>query len=82
LQVFEVTREGERREVDGNEKRRLLRLILTSTIRTKPLQDEILLEAITTSESDLFEKLRRPTDEQITSGIRHAVTPLFAATVS
>jgi hypothetical protein len=33
-------------------------------------------------ESEMAEHLRRPSDEELTNQVRHAVTPLFAAIIT
>lgn len=82
LECYEVTATGENRPVQGKERRQLLRALFQSSPRVKPPSDEALIQALSTSESQLFQEFRRPSDQEIAEGIRHAVTPLFAGVVS
>jgi hypothetical protein len=82
LFCYEVTSDGTTRDVEDKKKRTLLRALLQASPRIKPPTDQKLITALTVSELRLFEELRRPSDEQIKAGIRHAVTPLFAGIVS
>jgi len=60
------------------EKPVLLRALFTSVVRTKP---ESASHALLAAETRLLQELRRPSDQEISDGIRYAVTPLFAATI-
>jgi superfamily II DNA or RNA helicase len=82
LVCYEITPNGASRLVEDKEKRALLRALLQASPRLKPPEEEQLIAALTSSELRLFEELRRPSNEQIAAGIRHAVTPLFAAIVT
>jgi len=70
------------RIVDGLEKRDLLGALLHSAVRARPPSDDMLVAAVVKTEIELYQVLRRPSDEQIAAGVRHAVTPLLAAIVS
>lgn len=59
-----------------------MRDLLRATIRTKPEQADELLSSLVQQESELVTELRRPSETELVSGIRHAVTPLFAAVVT
>lgn len=81
--VVYVVRRGSAPElIGGPEKAQLLRAMFQGTVRTKPEQDAALLDAIQEQEGLLAQELRRPTDDEMKDGIRHAVTPLFAGTVA
>ncbi|HXI90001.1 MAG TPA: helicase-related protein, partial [Blastocatellia bacterium] len=69
-------------EVTGDEKSRLLRGLFRSSIRktTEPSAD--LVQSLVAIEREVTETLRRPSDEELTNQIRHAVTPLFAAIIT
>jgi hypothetical protein len=82
LVCYEITPNGASRLVEDKEKRALLRALLQASPRLKPPEEEQLIAALTSSELRLFEELRRPSNEQIAAGIRHAVTALFAAIVT
>jgi hypothetical protein len=82
LVCYEVASDGTTRELEDKKKRTLLRALFQASPRIKPPTDQKLISALTVSELGLFEELRRPSDEQIKAGIRHAVTPLFAGIVS
>ena len=82
LACYEVKPDRAARLVDGNEKRTLLAALLHSTTRTKPSSEQALVAAVAKAEMELYQELRRPSDEQIAAGVRHAVTPLLAAIVN
>jgi hypothetical protein len=69
-------------ELVGREKGRLLRGLFRSVIRKSPEAPETLLATLKKAELDLTQQLRRPTKDELTAQIRHAVTPLFAGVVT
>jgi hypothetical protein len=81
LVCYEVSPDGTSKVVEEKEMRSLLRGLLKASPRIKPSADQQLISAIASSELRLFEDLRRPTDQQMANGIRHAVTPIFAGVV-
>jgi hypothetical protein len=68
-------------EVEGEDKRHLFHGLFRASLRktAEPLE-QLALRVIDT-EGDLVEHLRRPTEDDLASQIRHAVTPLFAAII-
>jgi hypothetical protein len=70
------------KEVEGQDKGLLLRGVFRSTTRKNPEPADELVKRIVETERDLVEQLRRPSEEELTGQIRHAVTPLFAATIA
>lgn len=68
-------------QVEAEEKAKLARGIFRATLRTRPEQSDALLEAVEAEEARLANELRRPTEWEYRHGVRHAVTPLFAATL-
>jgi hypothetical protein len=81
LQLFRHEPGGESREIDGAEKRMLFRQLLNATVRAKPENNHEMLESVAKAEAELFTQLRRPSTEEMNSGVRHAVMPLFCATI-
>ena len=82
LQIFRHDSGGESREIEGAEKRILLRKLMNATVRAKPENNEELLASVAKAEAELFNELRRPSAEEMDTGIRHAVMPLFCATIA
>jgi hypothetical protein len=82
LSCYEVGPIASARVVDGEERGNLLGALLHSTVRAKPPSDQALIAAVARNEMELYQNLRRPSDDQIAAGVRHAVTPLLAAIVS
>lgn len=68
--------------IDGAQKGELLRALFKATIRAKPEQDPELLMLLRDQQAVLVQSLRRPNEAEIGEGIRHAVTPLLAATIA
>jgi superfamily II DNA or RNA helicase len=68
--------------LEGNDKAMLVRCIMDSTIRTKPEPAEGIIEAMKIQEKRIADELRRPSDSELQSGIRHAAVPLFAAIIA
>jgi superfamily II DNA or RNA helicase len=64
---------------DGLDKGGLIRGLLRATVRKSAEPAEELICAIQVAERDLVAELRRPTEDELTNQIRHAVTPLLAA---
>jgi superfamily II DNA or RNA helicase len=81
LHAFVTTADG-LSELTGKEKGLLLRGLFRSVIRKSPEPAETILTTLGTAEVELTEKLRRPTEDELTAQVRHAVTPLFAAVVT
>jgi hypothetical protein len=77
-----VTTAGGVSELIGREKGHLLRGLFRSVIRKTPETAEATLATLKTAEVDLSAKLRRPTEDELTAQVRHAVTPLFAGVVT
>ena len=69
-------------EIDGHNKKHLLDGLFEATIKTKPEDARTLLEELATGQSLLLPQLQRPTDEELTSGVRYGVTPIFCAIVT
>ena len=68
--------------VEGPQKRELLYLLFDATVaRIKPDPADPVIVAIGRYETVVGDKHRRPSEHEMRSGVRHAVTPLFAALV-
>ncbi len=68
--------------VEGPQKRDLLYALFDATVaRAKPDPSDLLVAALGRHETDIGNQLRRPSEPEMRSGVRHAVTPLFAALV-
>jgi hypothetical protein len=68
--------------VQGEAKGWLLRGLLKATVRNKPEPPGPLFVSMQDQEERLTQELRRPQEYEMQQGIRHAVTPLFAALVA
>lgn len=68
--------------VEGPQKGQLMRALFKATIRAKPGQDSDLMILLRDQQANLVQQLRRPSESEIGDGVRHAVTPLLAATVA
>lgn len=81
--VLYAVRSGEPpRRIEGSEKQALVRGLVQATVRVKPELHDGLLSEMRAQDAALAYELRRPTDSEVQSGIRHAVSPIFAAIVS
>lgn len=68
--------------VEGAEKRDLLYALFDATVaRVKPDSADPVVAALGRHETALTNQLQRPSEPEMRSGVRHAVTPLFAALV-
>jgi hypothetical protein len=68
--------------VEGLQKRDLLYALFEATVtRVKPDPADPVVAALGRHETEIGNQLRRPSEPEMRSGIRHAVTPLFAALV-
>jgi hypothetical protein len=81
LRMYSV-REGQTIEITGTDKGQLLRALLDSTIRKSAEVDSPLPASLATAEREMIEALRKPTDQELPAGIRHAVFPIFAGIVT
>lgn len=80
IHVFKVMPESAE-EVVGETKGRILRGLFRSTLRKSAENVPSLINQLQKSEPELVEILRRPTADELTRQIRHAVTPLVAAVI-
>jgi hypothetical protein len=69
-------------ELRGAAKGHLIRTLLDSTIRKTADSESTVPKALQTVEREIIQSLWKPTDQELPSGIRHAVLPLFAAVVT
>ncbi|NOT42916.1 MAG: DEAD/DEAH box helicase [Alphaproteobacteria bacterium] len=77
LRMFAASSGLEPVELDGPQRAKLVRSLQLAPRKNDPIGvdlDKSLVEV----EAQLAEQLRRPTDEQLTGGVRHAVWPLAA----
>lgn len=81
LRCFINLADGAIAEVLNEQKGVLLRGLFRASIRKNPEDSELLIRHMQANEKDLVQQLRRPTQEELTSQVRHAVTPLFSAVV-
>jgi superfamily II DNA or RNA helicase len=82
LHCYVLAPDAEPVAVDGSDKGVLLRGLFGAGVRNKPELVEPLLSMLATKEIELANHLRRPSDREMRFGVRHAVTPLFAAIVT
>ena len=68
--------------LNNEEKHKLLLGLFNSTVRAKPENANDLIVELVDQENELGNSLRRPTDQELADGIRHAVTPVFAGIIS
>lgn len=68
--------------VEGPQKRDLLYALFDATVaRAKPDPGDLVVAALGRHESEIGNQLRRPSEPEMRSGVRHAVTPLLTALV-
>jgi len=82
LHCYTVSPDGTATALQPDQKAPLFRAIFKSVVRTKPDERTALLTALAEAEARLTQELRRPDESEIRQGIRYAVTPLFAATIT
>lgn len=82
LTCFVITPDRDPLLVEGPSKRDLLYAIFDATVaRVKPDTADPVVEAIRRHEIAILNQLRRPSEAEMRTGVRHAVTPLLAALV-
>jgi len=82
LATFVVTPDREPVSVEGQPRRELLYALHEATVaRVKPDPADPVVAAICRHEKELADKLRRPSESEMQSRVRHAVTPLLAALI-
>ena len=69
-------------ELVNDEKRKCLTGLFNATVRAKPESVEGLVTCMAGQEKVLGNSPRRPTEQELSNGIRHAVTPLFAGVIT
>lgn len=82
LHVHVLKAGAEAREVHGEAKGELLRAVLAASARLNPESAPELLESLVNEEQRLVETLRYPSEQELDTGIRHAITPLLAAVIT
>lgn len=73
---------GDVAALTGVEKAHVIRGIFRATIRTKPDSNSEVLATLVRQQAELVATLRRPSEEELVVGVRHAVLPLFAAIIT
>lgn len=81
LRIYSI-QGGDKAEILGAEKGDLIRTLLDSTIRKTADSESTVPTALQTAEREIIQSLWKPTDQELPSGIRHAVLPIFAAVVT
>ncbi len=79
LLCYKISCDGLVSEVIGEEKSAAMRCLQNATPRLRPDISEEFTNSMARHEEALLHSLRRPSDEQIRTGIRYAVIPLIAA---
>jgi superfamily II DNA or RNA helicase len=69
-------------EVTGEDKRVLLLNLFNASVRKTPELAEKIERALISMEGEITQLLRRPSDNELTNQVRHAVTPLLAAIIT
>jgi len=80
LHVF-ITCEETFIELTSTEKSKLLHVIFQATVATRPDEIPKLTGLLIHTEHELVERLRRPTEDEFSRQIRHAVMPIFAGII-
>ncbi|QVL33866.1 DEAD/DEAH box helicase [Telmatocola sphagniphila] len=82
LPCYILTADSNPVPVEGPLKRALLYALFDATVaRVRPEPVDQLIAAIGRSETEIGNQLRFPSEQEMQSGVRHAVTPLLAALV-
>jgi superfamily II DNA or RNA helicase len=81
LHVDWTTHGSQPQALEGVELRQFLRDLQNSTPRVKAPQLDDLLPMLLETEKNLIQGLRRPSEEELSKGIRHAVWPIAAGVV-
>ncbi|MGH7595376.1 MAG: DEAD/DEAH box helicase [bacterium] len=81
LHVF-VARNGAFEELANSTKSDLLHAIFQATVAARPEEIPEMTDLLVRGESELVERLRRPTEDEISRQIRHAVMPVFAGIIT
>lgn len=81
LFVYIVNATGEAILLQGDQKGSLLRLLMSASIKREPVANEALLARMATLETSLWERLRTPTELELSQRRYHAVFPIFSALV-
>jgi hypothetical protein len=82
LFCFIAGAKGEVRPIEGTYKQVLLHALAKGVVRIKPDDNNIIVAELRNTETQLCNTLRRPSDAELSEGIRHAVVPLFAAVLT
>lgn len=69
-------------EVTGEDKRLLLRGLFNTSVRKTAEPAEKIERSLISMEGEITQLLRRPSDDELTNQVRHAVTPLLAAIIT
>jgi superfamily II DNA or RNA helicase len=77
-----VNTADEHSELFGEDKQRLLRALFRASIRKTPPVNDNVFQRLVNAELEVLEQLRRPSEDELSTQVRHAVTPLFAAVVT
>jgi len=78
LHLFVRLGSGEIREFEPEQKKQILAELSEATVRMKP-EDGLPLAEVLNLESEITDRFRRPSNEEIRDGVRYAVWPLLAA---
>jgi len=81
LHVYAV-KEGEFKEFVGEEKGNIVRSLLAATVRKSADSESAIGASLVNAERVLIQRLWKPSDAELSSGIRHAVIPLLAAVIT
>jgi superfamily II DNA or RNA helicase len=81
LHCFVIEPEKPPMELEGVMKAKCLRGVLNASVRNKVDDCRITFPNLLEVQAKLFQQLRFPSQQEIQSGIRHAITPLFVGHV-
>lgn len=79
LCCFIATGDTPAQQIQGTQKQVLLRALTKGVVRIKPEDDSILSPRLKEMEAQLCNSLRRPNETELRDGVRHSVSPIFAA---
>ncbi len=69
-------------EIAGAEKGKLMRGIFRGVVRKSSEPIEALIQSLSKAENEMTESLRRPSEADLQTKVRHAVSPIFAAIIT
>jgi hypothetical protein len=69
------------RQLEPDERARIIRGLLDATVRQRPEEAPTLLDRVRAVDAEVRMELRRPTETELGNQLRHVVYPLLAAVI-